>query len=190
MSKFYAVREGKVPGIYMSWPACQKQVTGFSGAIFKGFKTRADAEKFLLPIPTEEKYDNVFYTDGSLRGDVSGGAAVDTIKKVVYYGSVGGKDSTNGRGELQGIYLAVKFSEGSLHIFSDSQTYINVFQHGYKAHTNHDLVNEIVRLMKGRSVRFDYVEAHNGDYHNEIADKYAKEGTEGLHGDVMVAEYE
>ena len=30
--KFYAVKKGKVPGIYTSWDACKSMVHGFPGA--------------------------------------------------------------------------------------------------------------------------------------------------------------
>ena len=45
--KWYAIRSGKVPGIYTSWPEAEKQVKGFSKARFKGFPTRAEAEAWL-----------------------------------------------------------------------------------------------------------------------------------------------
>lgn len=45
--KFYGVKKGRVPGIYTSWDACKAQVMGFSGAIYKGFPTKAEAEKFV-----------------------------------------------------------------------------------------------------------------------------------------------
>lgn len=45
--KFYAVREGRNPGIYLSWADCSTQVSGFSGAVYKSFPTREQAEQFL-----------------------------------------------------------------------------------------------------------------------------------------------
>ncbi|VUZ51706.1 unnamed protein product [Hymenolepis diminuta] len=44
---FYVVKAGKTPGIYGTWSECQKQVHGFTGAIFRKFSTMAEAEKFL-----------------------------------------------------------------------------------------------------------------------------------------------
>ena len=44
--KFYGVKKGRVPGVYTSWDACKAQVMGFSGAIYKGFPTKAEAEIF------------------------------------------------------------------------------------------------------------------------------------------------
>ncbi len=46
-NKYYAVKNGRKPGIYMSWAECQAQVTGFSGATFKSFKTLPEAEEFM-----------------------------------------------------------------------------------------------------------------------------------------------
>ena len=45
--KFYAVRVGRVPGIYLSWDECKKNVDGFSAPVYKSFKTRAEAEAFM-----------------------------------------------------------------------------------------------------------------------------------------------
>ena len=37
MAKFYAVKEGKKPGIYHTWDECKEQVNGYSGAVYKSF---------------------------------------------------------------------------------------------------------------------------------------------------------
>jgi ribonuclease HI len=49
MSWHYAVRVGRVPGIYPDWTQCQAQVTGFKGAQFKKFATREEADIFMAP---------------------------------------------------------------------------------------------------------------------------------------------
>ena len=67
-SKFYAVKAGKVPGIYHSWNDCQNQTKGFSGAIYKSFATLAEAQKFIEPtekLDLTEKEVIEIYTDGS-----------------------------------------------------------------------------------------------------------------------------
>jgi ribonuclease HI len=43
--KFYVVWKGRVPGIYETWDACSEQITGYSGAEYKSFLTRTEAEK-------------------------------------------------------------------------------------------------------------------------------------------------
>ena len=45
--KFYAVRVGKKPGIYLTWDEAKVLVNGYPGAIYKSFKTREEAEEFM-----------------------------------------------------------------------------------------------------------------------------------------------
>lgn len=45
--KFYAVKEGKKPGIYNTWDDCLNQVRGHRGASFKAFPTLAEAQAFI-----------------------------------------------------------------------------------------------------------------------------------------------
>ena len=54
--KYYAVRIGREPGIYLTWDECKAQVDKFPGAIYKSFKTMEEAEKFAgLKASTTEK---------------------------------------------------------------------------------------------------------------------------------------
>jgi len=43
--KFYVVWKGRKTGIFTSWEECSAQVSGFTGAEYKAFDTRAAAEK-------------------------------------------------------------------------------------------------------------------------------------------------
>ena len=42
--KYYVVKRGHHTGVYYSWSDCQKEVSGYPGAVFKGFVTKAEAE--------------------------------------------------------------------------------------------------------------------------------------------------
>jgi ribonuclease HI len=44
---FYAVAIGHTQGIYNTWTDCKKQIDGFSGAKYKKFETREEAENFI-----------------------------------------------------------------------------------------------------------------------------------------------
>ena len=45
--KFYAVRQGRKTGMFLTWDECKKQVMGYSGAIYKSFVTEAEAKEYL-----------------------------------------------------------------------------------------------------------------------------------------------
>lgn len=58
MGKYYAVKIGKVPGIYKSWAECEIQVKGYKGAQYKSFTDEKEAYQYLgkqLPIQSEVK---------------------------------------------------------------------------------------------------------------------------------------
>jgi ribonuclease HI len=42
--KFYVVWKGRKTGIFDKWDLCQQQISGFEGALYKSFETRAAAE--------------------------------------------------------------------------------------------------------------------------------------------------
>ncbi|MCC0726749.1 RNase H1/viroplasmin domain-containing protein [Clostridioides sp. ZZV14-6045] len=45
--KFYAVKVGRKPGIYLTWKECSKQVNKYSGSLFKSFNTLEEAQNFI-----------------------------------------------------------------------------------------------------------------------------------------------
>ena len=47
MAYYYAVKNGKNPGIYSTWAECEKQVKGFPNAQFKKWKTKDEAEAYI-----------------------------------------------------------------------------------------------------------------------------------------------
>lgn len=76
MVKYYAVKSGRIPGIYLSWSDCELQVKGFSGAIYKSFTGKKEAEEFIsgvskvsppVIIPAKLSNENIIeiYSDGS-----------------------------------------------------------------------------------------------------------------------------
>ncbi|TPX11007.1 uncharacterized protein E0L32_008044 [Thyridium curvatum] len=62
--KYYAVRAGFIPGVYLTWPTCQAQIAGFRGAQYKSFLSREDAEAFVKgqnPVGASEEKTDKFY---------------------------------------------------------------------------------------------------------------------------------
>ena len=48
--KYYAVAKGRVSGIYLTWAECKAQVEHFSGAVYKSFPTKTEAEAFIQKV--------------------------------------------------------------------------------------------------------------------------------------------
>ena len=44
---FYAIAQGRVPGIYCDWPTAEKQIKGYKGQVYKGFATWAEADLYM-----------------------------------------------------------------------------------------------------------------------------------------------
>jgi ribonuclease HI len=49
--KYYAVWKGVHPGIYDSWTACQLQIKGYGGALYKSFDSKEEAEEAFSASP-------------------------------------------------------------------------------------------------------------------------------------------
>jgi ribonuclease HI len=47
MKVYYAVNKGFIPGIYFTWPECEKQIKGFNNPAFKKFFNEKEANQFL-----------------------------------------------------------------------------------------------------------------------------------------------
>lgn len=74
---YYAVRIGKVPGIYLTWDECKKNVIGFNGAVYRKFETEEEANEFMaveVPIVSIEdimKLPAFAFVDGSFNAKES-----------------------------------------------------------------------------------------------------------------------
>ena len=75
--KYYAVRAGKTPGIYTSWDACKAMVHGYPGAVYKSFKTRAEAEAFL----GESSGGTKAYSEAAGEGQRTAPAGLSTVRQ-------------------------------------------------------------------------------------------------------------
>ena len=45
--QYYVVIKGRTPGIYQTWEDCEKQVKGYKGSKFKGFKNIEEAQQYI-----------------------------------------------------------------------------------------------------------------------------------------------
>lgn len=58
-TKYYAVKIGKTPGIYQTWDECKTMTHGYSGAVYKSFKTLEEAEQFMKGAVASSRIENV-----------------------------------------------------------------------------------------------------------------------------------
>ncbi len=147
--KFYAIRKGRQPGVYLTWPEAERQVKGYGGAIFKGFATAEEAEKWLTgdeiaissrkpvrrqqkqPVVPRPKEDEIFiYTDGgAVNNPGPGGYGVVLLdgneKREI---SGGFRRTTNNRMELTAAIVALEEvlpTDKKIMLFSDSSYLVN-----------------------------------------------------------------
>ncbi len=202
VKKWYAVRKGKVPGIYTSWDECKAQVNGFSGAEFKGYSTKSDAEAFMrgnAPRRGEPSRSDalatdslsmglVAYVDGSYdmkTGRYSCGCVIippeGTKAELSKVGTNKAAAKTrNVAGEMMGAMEAVKWAilhqYPSIAIFHDYEGVAKWVNGAWEARNPH--TQEYVRFMRNAgqtiAISFRKVAAHTGVEHNERADALAK----------------
>lgn len=149
--KYYAYsvpRTGK-RGIVDSWKECEKIVSGEKEAHFKGFKTRADAAKWLqagADYSFKKKLpQGVYFDAGTGRGsgvevsvtDENGNDLLHEIipkKKINRFGKyLLGAEATNNFGELLACRFALEIAvkKNIKKIFGDSRLVIDYWSKGY-----------------------------------------------------------
>lgn len=189
--KFYAVRRGLKTGIYTDWDSCRRNVTGFKGAEYKGFATRAEAEAFLKGARA-----GIQTRIGAAAAYVDGSFDINT--KRYSYGMIilyNGKEITeneafdnadlaemrNVAGEIEGAKAAMLWCVTNdvpeLDLYYDYagiEKWCTGDWRTYKPGTI--AYKEFYDWIKQRlRVSFIKVKGHSGDRYNDMADKLAKE---------------
>ena len=75
MKKFYAVAQGRKPGVYTEWfgaSGAEIQIKGFAGAVFKGFTLRRDAEEWLVKVSSDPAAQGVLPITCTVKSDPPG----------------------------------------------------------------------------------------------------------------------
>ena len=75
--KFYVVWSGREVGVFDTWDDCAKQTSGFAGAKFKAFPTRAAAEQAFV----DDAGAHVDYSGGKSAADRPAGNAAKPKRK-------------------------------------------------------------------------------------------------------------
>ena len=189
--KIYAVKNGRVPGIYLNWEECKAQVDGYSGAIYKSFSNTDDALEYLnaTKIQNEQEVELKIYVDGSYdvrTGDYSYGMVVllsdGTTYQTYRVFSHDNEASSmrNVTGEIEGAKAAIDYaiSHGykSLAIYYDYEGIEKWCTGEWRC--NKEATKQYKefydKAIKSLVIHFIKVKGHSGDRYNEIADKLAK----------------
>lgn len=189
--KYYAVRAGRAPGIYKTWAECQRQVTGFKGAAFKGFETLAEAEAFISCADADtapRKGAAVAYVDGSYNirsKKFSYGMIIfydgQEITKNEAFSDAELASMRNVAGEIKGSMEAMLYcvEQGidKLDIYYDYAGIEKWCTGEWKANKKGTIeYKQYYDWIKTKlDVRFVKVKGHSGDKYNDMADRLAKD---------------
>lgn len=120
-NKYYAVRIGKIPGIYQTWSQTEEQIKGFSGAKYKSFDTLQEAERFL-----NSKTEDIFINNEDLNNEIL--KEIEDLKSDQVIAFVDGSYSSNADGKEKygfGAILVTNETEFSLFKAYVNSEYMN-----------------------------------------------------------------
>jgi len=151
--KYYAVRKGRQPGIYLDWESCKKQVEGFAGAQYKSFSTKDEAAQYMsgqaptTAVPGKKVSSAtsnsqripeghvVIYADGACSGNPGKGGygAVVLRSDQRQELSAGFRRTTNNRMEILGCIAGLDAVEerSDVILYSDSRYVVDASTKGW-----------------------------------------------------------
>lgn len=199
--KYYGVRNGNQVGVFDNWADCQKQINGFSGAEYKSFPTKEQAQEFVYGVCSVVNIENTkdmdtsdfieVYVDGSFKEDLNSiGYGIVFVKDDMPIfkdcGRVATSDTTerNVTGEIYATIRTIQMciANGYKDIilcydYKGLECWANGSWKANKPLTKRyvEYYNKYTKEM-GLNIIFKHTPAHTGIKWNEEADKLAKLG--------------
>lgn len=197
-NKFYAVKVGRKPGIYLSWEECKAQVNGYSGAVYKSFGTKTEAQGFMEDRQETADRRNIHpesgpgtvtaYVDGSYGGSTDefsyGMVILDHGREYKFSEKIVDKElaaMNNVAGEIKGAEAAMKYAleKGfqKVIIYHDYEGIARWCLGEWKANRKgtKDYKAFYDSIKDRLQVQFVKVAGHSGDKYNDMADELAKQ---------------
>lgn len=196
---YYAVKSGRSTGIFKTWAECNKNIKGYSGAVYKGFVTLEEAEAYLngdnsclSNETTGEAIENpdypIAYVDGSFNAEISvysfGAAIIRPDGEVIELSGTGNNPEAvserNVAGELLGAMTVIKWAyENGFSKILIKHDYEGIARWARgewqaKKYCSTNYVNFLSKYKGKLTIIFEKVPAHSGVYYNEVVDKLAK----------------
>lgn len=188
--KYYAVKRGRVPGVYENWEIAKQQVEGYPNAEYRSFASKEDALAYLKGeswrCPKTPERTIFACVDGSYRDGVCGSAIVlcdDEGLHEFYFWTDKPDLATmrNVAGEVLAVLFTIDYAlrKGARHLIikHDFENLQKWASGEYSAKTSLTTIYvQSVKLAQKKGVRIDFekIEAHSKDPCNQRADELAK----------------
>lgn len=197
--KYYAVRQGRVPGIYRTWDECRAQVHGYKEAAYKSFPSLEEAQAFMenqdRTVPGTDSGGHVT-EEGTLIAYVDGSfipAKADSYAYGVVFLDTDGIKTASGcrqdaalasmrnvAGEIHAAAYAMQYAldkgYSKLYIYHDYEGIAKWCRGEWK--TNKESTRAYKAFYDGirdrLEIHFVKVTGHSGVTYNEMADQLAK----------------
>lgn len=189
--RYYAVKQGRQPGIYTTWDECKEQINQYSGAVYKSFDNMAAAEEFMQPDPAPQPINENLpfaYVDGTYSTKTGfygyGGFICNAGRYHIIQGTGNNAqyiENRNAAGEVIGA-LQVMFKAQQLNI-AEMNLYFDFAGIEQWVNGNWQAVTPLAQYYQQTAhimqtfidIHFIKVKGHTGIEGNEIADYLAKE---------------
>lgn len=203
--KFYAVKQGRKTGMFLTWDDCKKQVMGYPGAIYKSFGTEAEAKEYLGISAADERESS--HPEGSIQEENSDSEGAVEIyvdgsyhaaTKQFSYGMVvliEGREEKfsqkmtdpelaqmrNVAGEIKGSEAAMQYALDhkipSIIIYHDYQGIASWCNGDWKANKPGTIAYRDFYREASRKIKIQFrkVKGHSNDKYNDMVDQLAKE---------------
>ena len=115
MKKIYAVRKGRIPGIYGKWKDCENQVSGYPKAEFKAFEYQDDSDYEAVRKLAQDYIDGKDEVQTSAKGHIHDYDDYEKKEGVYQEDIIAFVDGSNKDGVTS--YAAIIYHNGSLEYF-------------------------------------------------------------------------